>query len=55
MVHGETALAPPKKRRRRCSAGQLARLSAGDVIDIFEDVPSTTLPAARTSRVMAYP
>ncbi|WP_448542133.1 tyrosine--tRNA ligase [Roseiflexus sp.] len=44
MVHGETALARAEEASQALFGGSLARLSAGDVIDIFEDVPSTTLP-----------
>ncbi len=44
MVHGETALARAEEASQALFGGSLARLSADDVADIFEDVPSTTFP-----------
>ncbi|HWQ11213.1 MAG TPA: tyrosine--tRNA ligase [Roseiflexaceae bacterium] len=43
-VHGETALARAEAASRALFGGDLAGLSAADVQDIFEEVPSTTLP-----------
>lgn len=42
MVHGETALARAEEASQALFGGSLVSLSADDVADIFEDVPSTT-------------
>jgi len=44
MVHGETALARAEEASQALFGGALTSLSAEDVADIFEDVPSSTLP-----------
>ncbi len=44
MVHGDTALARAEEASQALFGGSLASLSAEDVADIFEDVPSTTFP-----------
>ncbi len=44
MVHGETALARAEEASQALFGGALTSLSASDVADIFNDVPSTTLP-----------
>ncbi|PJF46169.1 MAG: tyrosine--tRNA ligase, partial [Candidatus Thermofonsia Clade 3 bacterium] len=44
MVHGEAALARAEEASQALFGGSLASLSADDVADIFEDVPSITLP-----------
>lgn len=42
MVHGETALARAEEASEALFGASLVSLSADDVADIFEDVPSTT-------------
>ncbi|MEF3274079.1 MAG: tyrosine--tRNA ligase [Chloroflexus sp.] len=44
MVHGETALARAEEASQALFGGDLTRLGASDVADIFADVPSTTIP-----------
>ena len=44
MAHGETALARAEVASRVLFGGALTGLSAGDVQEIFEDVPASTLP-----------
>lgn len=44
LVHGDTALARAEEAARALFGGALSSLSARDVQDIFDDVPSTTVP-----------
>lgn len=46
MVHGEHQLQRALQATRVLFGGEIAGLSAGDVLDIFADVPSHDLPAA---------
>ncbi|MCG8456641.1 MAG: tyrosine--tRNA ligase [Holophagales bacterium] len=47
MVHGESALELAEKSSRVLFGGEVGDLSATEVLDIFDDVPSTGLPATR--------
>ena len=47
MVHGESALELAEKSSRVLFGGEVGDLSAAEVLDIFDDVPSTELPATR--------
>ena len=44
IVHGEAALAGAEQASRVLFGGEIAGLSAGDIQDIFADVPSTRVP-----------
>jgi len=44
IVHGETALARAEQASQVLFGGEIAGLSAGDIQDIFADVPSTRVP-----------
>ena len=44
IVHGETALAKAEQASQVLFGGEIAGLSAGDIQDIFADVPSTRVP-----------
>ncbi len=44
MVHGETALAQAEQAARVLFGGEIAGLSAAEIADIFEDVPSISVP-----------
>jgi tyrosyl-tRNA synthetase len=44
MVHGETAVARALKASRVLFGEEFSGLSAGEILDIFSEVPSTTLP-----------
>lgn len=49
LLHGETALASAQQASQALFGGSLDGLSAGEIADIFSDVPSTTLPKNRLS------
>lgn len=56
LVHGETALARAEEAAQALFGGALASLSAADVRDIFDEVPSTLLPRQElTGDGMALP
>lgn len=56
LVHGETALARAEEAAQALFGGVLASLSAADVRDIFDEVPSTLLPRQElTGDGMALP
>jgi tyrosyl-tRNA synthetase len=44
IVHGEAALARAKQASQVLFGGEIAGLSAGDIQDIFADIPSTQVP-----------
>jgi tyrosyl-tRNA synthetase len=44
-VHGETALAKAEQASQVLFGGEVTGLSAGELLDIFADVPSSTIPA----------
>jgi len=44
IVHGETALARAEQASQVLFGGEIAGLGAGDIQDIFADVPSTRVP-----------
>ncbi len=47
MTHGETALAKAEQASQVLFGGEIAGLSAGEIGDIFADVPSSEIPRAR--------
>ncbi len=49
LLHGETAMASAQQASQALFGGSLDGLSAGEIADIFSDVPSTTLPKTRLS------
>jgi tyrosyl-tRNA synthetase len=44
MVHGETALAAAQRATQALFGGDLAGMSATEIEDIFEDIPSSEIP-----------